>query len=111
MRQPIFLADASIARNTGIGRPADALDVYRIAEAARLSQLDELFAALPDGFGTRVGEGGVKRSWGQRQRIGLARALDELHGRGRTIVIVSHRESALRNCDMVVRLDGGRIVK
>ena len=137
--QSIFLADASIAQNIAIGGRPDALDLNRIAEAAKIAQLDEVIASLPHGLDTRVGEGGISLSGGQRQRLGLARAiykdapvlildeatsaldheteqavlraLDELHKRGRTIIIISHRESAVRDCDMLIQLDGGRIAK
>jgi ATP-binding cassette subfamily B protein len=135
--QSIFLADASIARNIAIGGAPGSFDRSRVAEAARTAQLQEFIDGLPLGLDTRVGERGIGLSGGQRQRLGLARAiykdssvlvldeatsalddetekavlsiLDELHRRGKTIVIVSHRNSALQSCDMVVRLDKGRI--
>ena len=137
--QSIFLADASIARNIAIGGRADPLDMDRIAEAARLAQLDEVLAGLPAGLETRVGERGVSLSGGQRQRLGLARAiykdapvlildeatnaldhetelavlktLDDLRTRGRTIIMISHRESAVRDCDMLIRIEHGRIAR
>ena len=135
--QSIYLADASIARNIAIGGSPGSMDMDRVAEAARTAQLEDFVASLPLGFDTRVGERGIGLSGGQRQRLGLARAiykdasvlvldeatsalddetekavlstLSQLHQRGRTIVIVSHRQSALTDCDMVVRLDRGRI--
>jgi len=137
--QSIFLADASIASNIAFGRPEGSIDLERVAEAARIAQLDEVIAGLPLGFETHVGERGISLSGGQRQRLGLARAiykdapvlildeatnaldreteeavlsaLDDLHKRGRTIIIVSHRESAIENCGMIIRMDQGRIVQ
>jgi ATP-binding cassette subfamily B protein len=135
--QSIFLADASIARNIAIGGSPAALDMGRVAEAAKTAQLQEFIDDLPLGLDTRVGERGIGLSGGQRQRLALARAiyknsavlildeatsalddetekavlriLDELHHRGKTIVIVSHRQSALHDSDMVIRLDKGGI--
>jgi ABC-type multidrug transport system fused ATPase/permease subunit len=137
--QAIFLADASIARNIAIGGRAGSLDMDRIAEAARMAHLDDVIAELPAGLETRVGERGVSLSGGQRQRLGLARAiykdapvlildeatnaldhetelavlktLDALRARGRTIIMISHRESAVRDCDMLVRIEHGRIAQ
>jgi ATP-binding cassette subfamily B protein len=137
--QSIFLADTSIANNIAFGISAGSIDLERVAEAARIAQLDEVIAGLPLGFETRVGERGISLSGGQRQRLGLARAiykdapvlildeatnaldreteeavlgaLDDLQKRGRTIIIVSHRKSAIEGCDMVIRMDQGRIVQ
>ncbi|HUE78772.1 MAG TPA: ABC transporter ATP-binding protein [Sphingomicrobium sp.] len=136
--QAIFLADASVARNIALGLPAQDIDMDRVRAAARTAQLDDDIAALPDGYGTSVGERGVRLSGGQRQRLGLARAiykdapvlvldeatsaldgatetavmsaLEELRTQGRTIVIVAHRQSTVENCDLVARLENGRLV-
>jgi ABC-type multidrug transport system fused ATPase/permease subunit len=134
--QTVFLLDASIAENIAFGTPFDSIDKSRLAQAAKSAQLDEFIAALPGGFGHRVGERGVKLSGGQRQRIGIARALykqapvillDEamsavdglteaelvatLEGlRGRcTIILIAHRMSTVRWCDMIYQLEDGRI--
>ena len=136
--QSIFLTDASIAQNIALGHPVDRIDKDRVLRAARIAQLDDVIAELPDGFDTPVGERGISLSGGQRQRLGLARAiykdapilifdeatnaldretessvleaLGELHAAGRTIIIISHRQSSLADCDMLVRLDKGKIV-
>jgi ATP-binding cassette subfamily B protein len=137
--QSIFLADASIARNVALGGPANRIDMDRVAKAASLAQLDDVIAGLPNGLDTDVGERGVSLSGGQRQRLGLARAiykdapvlifdeatnaldreteaavlaaLRELQARGRTIVVISHRQSSLADCDLLIRLDKGKIVE
>jgi len=137
--QSIFLADASIARNIALGSPTSWIDMDRVAEAASLAQLDDVIAGLPKGFGTIVGERGISLSGGQRQRLGLARAiykdapvlifdeatnaldqeteaavlaaLRQLQALGRTIIIISHRQSSLADCDLLVRLDKGKIVE
>jgi len=107
-------------------------------EAARIAQLDEAAATFPAGYDTMLGERGINLSGGQKQRAALARALarrpsvvllddslsavdthteaEILRGletalAGRTAVIASHRASALRDADLIVVLDDGRIVE
>ncbi len=135
--QNIFLLDAGIAQNIALGIAAPDIDRRRLLEAARLAQLDELITALPQGLEHRVGERGVKLSGGQRQRIGIARALyreasvlllDEatnaLDGlterelmatlgrlRGRyTTVLIAHRMSTVRSCDLIFQLEHGKLI-
>jgi ATP-binding cassette subfamily B protein len=134
--QSLFLADASIARNIAFGAPDEALDMDRVREAATKAEIADFIDSLPDGFETSVGERGTRLSGGQRQRIAIARALyknapllvldeatnalDEsiearildnlLADKGRTILVIGHRPSALRHCDRIVRLADGRIV-
>ena len=135
--QNIFLLDAGIAQNIALGIAAPDIDRRRLLEAARLAQLDELITALPQGLEHRVGERGVKLSGGQRQRIGIARALyreasvlllDEatnaLDGlterelmatlgrlRGRyTTILIAHRMSTVRSCDLIFQLEHGKLI-
>ena len=136
--QAIFLADASIARNIAFGIPDGQVDLARAQQAAATAQLDDFIRSLPEGYATRVGERGVQLSGGQRQRLGIARAiykdapllvldeatsalddateqavmsaLDQLGHEGRTIIIIAHRGSTIRGCDLVVRLEDGRVV-
>lgn len=135
--QAIFLADDTIARNIAFGLPDSAIDMERVVDSARCAQLHEVIAALPDGYDTCVGERGIRLSGGQRQRLGIARALyrhapvlvldeatsalDEeteqalmaslMDGASsrRTMIIIAHRPSTVARCDMVVRLENGRI--
>ncbi len=134
--QNIFLLDTSIAQNIALGIHETAIDRDRLAMAARLAQLDELVATVPGGYAHKIGERGVGLSGGQRQRIGIARALytnasvlilDEatnaLDGmteqelmatimrlRGRyTIILVAHRLSTVRACDVIFEFERGRI--
>lgn len=133
--QKLFLADDSIAANIGFGAPSASRE--RIEEAARLAQLTQVVAELPDGFNTRVGQDGLMLSGGQRQRLALARAilksapvlvldeptsaldpdtersvldtLDQLQRRGTTIIIIAHQPTLLALCDKVVWLRGGEV--
>ena len=137
--QSIFLADSTIGQNIALSLPGNPRDQGRIVESASKAQLHDFIMSLPAGYETTVGERGVRLSGGQRQRLGLARAiykdapiliLDEatsalddtteaaviaslaaLRSEGRTIIIVAHRLSTIRQCDLVARLDHGRVVQ
>ena len=135
--QVIFLSDATIAQNIAFGVPPGEIDMARVAEAARLAELSSFIDTLPTGFDSEVGERGVRLSGGQRQRIGIARALykrapvlvldeatsalDEateaavmanLHALDEelTVLIIAHRLSTVQPCDVIYRLDKGRII-
>jgi ATP-binding cassette subfamily B protein len=134
--QTVFLLDKSIAQNVALGVPAASIDRQRLLQAAKLAQLDELVATLPGGYDHVVGERGTRLSGGQRQRIGIARALytdasvlilDEatnaqdglserelmttlLRLRGRcTIILIAHRLSVMRACDIIFEFEQGRL--
>ena len=135
--QSIFLADTTIEQNIALSLPGVRLDRHRIVDAAKKAQLHDFVLSLPKGYETYVGERGVRLSGGQRQRLGIARAiykdapilvldeatsalddrteaaviaaLETLKREGRTIIIVAHRLSTLRRCDLVAALDGGRL--
>ncbi|HEX9888286.1 MAG TPA: ABC transporter ATP-binding protein, partial [Nitriliruptorales bacterium] len=134
--QAVFLIDATLRANIGLGLPADEIDAGQLAEAVELAQLGPFVRSLPDGLDTMVGERGVRVSGGQRQRIAIARALyrgpsvlfldegtsaldnlteaelvralDALRGQ-RTIVTVAHRLTTVRACDRIVMLEDGTI--
>ncbi|NEP18052.1 MAG: ABC transporter ATP-binding protein [Leptolyngbya sp. SIO4C1] len=136
--QSIFLIDDTIERNIAFGVPDRLIDQPRLAQAIRAAQLEALIEQLPDGVATSVGERGVRLSGGQRQRIGIARALyhereilvlDEatsaldsetekqiseainaLAG-SKTLIIIAHRLSTVRNCDRLYMLQNGEVVK
>jgi subfamily B ATP-binding cassette protein MsbA len=134
--QDTLLFDDSVAANIRMGRP-DA-DEAAVAAAAEAAAAADFIAALPDGYGTRVGPGGQRLSGGQRQRVALARALlrdprilllDEATSAldteseaavqralarlraGRTTIVVAHRLSTVRDADLVVVLAEGRAVE
>jgi len=135
--QSIFLKDDTLRRNVAFGVPEEKIDAGAVERAVASARLDEFVASLPEGLETKVGERGVRLSGGQRQRIGIARALyhnpevlvlDEatssldvnteadvmeavnaLHGE-KTIIIIAHRMSTVERCDLLFRLEGGRLV-
>lgn len=135
--QAIFLADTTIARNIAFGSAE--VDLDRVRAAARVAQLDEFVSQLPDGYETPIGERGVRLSGGQRQRLGIARALykaapvmvldeatsaldsetevavmralDALDSQGRTIIMIAHRLTTVAECDIIVKIDHGRLVQ
>lgn len=134
--QNTFILDASIAENIAFGVGSSAIDLPRLIEAARLAQLEELVQALPGGYDHRVGERGIVLSAGQRQRIGIARALyrdrsllllDEATSaldeaaeteliatlvglRGRcTVILIAHGSKIVHACDVVFELEKGRL--
>lgn len=130
--QFIYLADDTVAQNIAFGVPKDNIDMDAVMKAAKAAQIHEfILNNLKDGYDTFVGERGVMLSGGQRQRIGIARALyrdpqvlfmDEatsaldteteqavneaiqgLSGE-KTMVIIAHRESAVRDCYHLIHL-------
>ncbi len=134
--QESFLFSMSLGHNIAFG--VEGADDESVAEAAKRAQLAKDVAELPHGYETIVGERGVMLSGGQRQRTALARALalrprilildDTLSSvdaatekaiqggleevfAGRTVVIVSHRVSAVRSADLIAVLDEGWIVE
>ncbi len=136
--QESFVFSETIEDNLALGLPPDAVLDGRLAEAVAVSRLDEALAILPAGLQTRLGERGVNLSGGQRQRASLARALvrdprvlvlddalsavdthtetEILEGlrrvlEGRTALIISHRVTAVKDADLILVLDGGRIVE
>jgi ABC-type multidrug transport system fused ATPase/permease subunit len=135
--QSIFLADASIAANIALGVPLSQIDFEKVRRVSLQAHVAEFIEAGPDGYGAFVGERGVRLSGGQRQRIGIARALykdadvlifdeatsaldnateqsvmDAIDGldRSLTIIMIAHRLSTVKRCDIVFELQNGRII-
>jgi ABC-type multidrug transport system fused ATPase/permease subunit len=135
--QHIFISDDTVAANIAFGVQPEARNLVAVQRAARIASLDKFVEAeLPHGYDTIVGERGVRLSGGQRQRLGIARALyrdpevlvfdeatsaldnvtekaimesiEELSGK-KTIVMVAHRLSSVRNCDQIFVFDQGRV--
>ena len=134
--QSIFLMDDTIRSNVAFGIASDNISDEKVMAALNEAQLGNFIAELPEGIYTTVGEQGVRLSGGQRQRIGIARALynnpdilffDEAtsaldnetesaimesinHLKGKkTLVIIAHRLSTIDNCDVVYKVENGKI--
>ena len=134
--QVIYLSDDTIRNNIAFGVDKDQIDERAIENALRRAQLYEFVENLPEGLDTVVGDRGVRLSGGQRQRIGIARALyhdpevlvldeatsaldneteaavmeaiDHLQGT-KTILIIAHRLTTIRNVDMIYEVSGGKV--
>lgn len=135
--QHIFLVDDTMAANVAFGIPPTEIDMAAVERAARIANLHGFVTSeLEQGYQTLLGERGVRLSGGQRQRVGIARALyhdpqvlvfDEATSaldtiteravmdavgnleRQKTIVLVAHRLSTVRRCDVIYLLDRGRV--
>lgn len=135
--QSVTLIDSSLRANIAFGVPVGEIDEGAVKLAIQSAQLENFIDSLPEGLDTQVGERGVRLSGGQLQRIGIARALyhnppvlvlDEatsaldsttedgvmqavnaLHG-NKTILIIAHRLSTVRQCDFLYSIEGGKIV-
>ncbi len=136
VQQDPILFHRSLAANIAYGRPGASMAA--IEQAARLANAHEFILRLPMGYGTLVGERGVKLSGGERQRVALARAfladapvliLDEATSsldsdsealiqqamvrlmKGRTSIVIAHRLSTVRTLDRILVFDRGKIVE
>jgi subfamily B ATP-binding cassette protein MsbA len=134
--QETILFNDTIARNIAYGKEDASRD--EVVEAAKLANAHQFIMNTPDGYDTKVGERGVKLSGGERQRIAIARSIlrnpqilifDEATAsldseserliqqaisrlmKGRTVIVIAHRLSTVRNADKIVVLDRGRVVE
>ena len=135
MQDGYIFAD-TIARNISLGE--EYVDPDRLLEAVKMANIKEYIESLPVGYNTKLGTGGQSLSGGEKQRILIARAIykqpeflfidegtssldaenekviiDNLQDffRGRTVVVVAHRLSTVKNADQIVVLDKGKIVE
>jgi ATP-binding cassette, subfamily B, bacterial HlyB/CyaB len=134
--QENLLFNRSVRENIALTDPGAPLE--QVIRAARLAGIHEAISQLPEGYDTPVGENGTGLSGGQKQRVAIARALlgnprilvfDEATGaldyeteriiqnnmqlisRGRTVIIVAHRLSAVRHADRILAMDNGEVVE
>jgi len=134
--QTVFLFNGTVRENILFGRPG--ATEGEMIDAAKVANAHEFIMQLPQGYGTLIGERGVKLSGGQRQRLAIARAvlkdapvliLDEATSSvdaeteqliqqalerlmvGRTTIIIAHRLSTIRSADVIVVLEGSQIVE
>ncbi|HEX2898545.1 MAG TPA: ABC transporter ATP-binding protein [Bacteroidia bacterium] len=137
VQQQVFLIDASLKQNVAFGEDPEEIDEERLKMALEQASLIEFVHSLPHGWDTQVGEMGARLSGGQRQRIGIARALyyqssvlvfDEATSaldtetenlitesiqalqRDKTVFVIAHRLTTLRNCDRILEFKHGKLV-
>lgn len=136
--QSIYLVDEPIRNNIAFGIADDEIDDNRIWQVLEEAQLKEFIQTLPEGLDTAIGDRGVRLSGGQRQRLGIARALyhnpeilvfdeatsaldneteaavmeaiNSFHGK-KTMVIIAHRLNTIEKCDMIYKVEGGKITQ
>ncbi len=131
-----FIFSDTVARNIALGQ--DEINIERLMHAAKMACIDTFIDQLPLGYNTVIGQQGLSLSGGERQRILIARAvyknpdflfldegtssldannereiMDNLEGvfKGKTVVIVAHRLSTVKNADHIIVLDKGKIVE
>jgi len=135
VKQDIFMIDSNIMENVAFGE--DKVDKHQLDLAVKQASLEDFVKTLPKGYDTEVGERGSRLSGGQRQRIGIARslyrnaqilvfdeatsaldtqterevseAIDSLSDTNKTIFIIAHRITTLKNCDRIYELKNGEI--
>lgn len=136
--QSIYLMDDSIRNNIAFGLGESEIDDDKVWKALRRAQLEEFVRELPDGLDTNLGDRGIRCSGGQRQRLGIARALyddpeflildeatsaldndteraimeaiDGLKGK-KTILIIAHRLSTTKNCDIIYKIESENVMR
>ena len=134
--QTIYLSDDSIRDNIAFGVPEEEIDDDRIWQVLKEAQMEEFVKKLPDGLDTSTGDRGIRISGGERQRLGIARALyhnpdvlvfdeatsaldnatekavmeaiDSFHGK-KTMLIIAHRLNTIENCDYIYKVENGKI--
>jgi ABC-type multidrug transport system fused ATPase/permease subunit len=135
--QDVLVVNGTVRENVALGYPVESVTDELVNDAIRMASLSEFINDLPNGLDTNLGERGAKISGGQRQRIGIARALftkpkflvldeatsaldggteenisadiNKLKG-FTTVVLIAHRLSTVRDADLVLYLEKGKII-
>ena len=132
------MSDSSIEENIAFGENSSQISRNKVQKAAKLAQIESFIENLPEKYATFVGERGIRMSGGQRQRIAIARAiyknskilvLDEATSaldtktesevmsainkisKYLTLIIIAHRKSTIYNCDRILYIKKGRVIK
>ena len=137
--QDIYLSDDSVANNIAFGVSNDSIDIKRLNESIKLAQLDSFIDTLSEGVHSKVGDRGRRISAGQKQRIGIARALyrnskililDEAtssldheterdfiqtvlkinKNKNVTIILIAHKLNTLKICDNLFLINDGKLI-
>ena len=136
--QFIYLSDDNISKNIAFGLEPNDVNQETVEKVAKIANLHEfVINELPDKYNTIIGERGVRLSGGQRQRIGIARALyhnpkilildeatssldnltekivmDSMYNLSKdiTIILIAHRLNTVKNCDIIFKIDKGKII-
>jgi len=135
--QEIFLSEGSIAENITFGMSKDLINEEQVKKVLKLAHLNDWVAELDNGINTKIGERGVQISGGQRQRLGIARALyydadilvfdegtssldgisekkimDAVHDLTgqKTLIMIAHRLKTVKKCDQIHIMEKGQIV-
>ena len=135
--QEIFVADTTIAENIALGQKIEDINLKKIKKVSRQAQIHNFIETLENKYYTRVGELGSRLSGGEKQRLGIARALyrksslmifdeatsslDEVTeknvmssitklDKNMTLIIVAHRLNTLKDVDVLVKIDKGEII-
>lgn len=136
--QQIFLMDDTIRANVAFGFENEKICDEKVWEVLEEAQLKDYVESMPEGIYSHIGEQGIRLSGGQRQRIGIARALyrnpeilffdeatsaldnetecaimesiENLKGR-KTLIIIAHRLTTIQNCDVIYKVEEGKIIK
>ena len=136
MPQNIFLIDDTVAANIAFGLGKEEIESEKLVNASKIANLHDFVSGLPKGYDTQIGEQGVRISGGERQRIGIARALynnpeiivlDEgtsaldtitefsvmeairQLAHKKTIILIAHRISTVKDCDIIYLLHEGEV--
>lgn len=139
VRQDVFIIEGSLAENIALGVTKSKIDKGRLKNCIEMASLKDFVDSLPDGLDTEVGERGGNLSGGQKQRLAIARslysdcsllvfdeatsaldnqteqevneAINKLKDSGLTMLIIAHRYTSLKNCNRILELERGKIVK
>ena len=136
--QSIYIMDDTLRNNVAFGISEEAIDDIKVWKSLEEAQLKDFVETLENGLDTNIGESGMKLSGGQRQRIGIARvlynnpevlvldeatsaldtetesavmeAIESFNGK-KTMLIIAHRLSTVKNCDIVYKVADHKVVK
>lgn len=136
--QSIYIMDDTLRNNVAFGVLEEDIDDVKVWKALEEAQLKDFVGTLEDGLDTNIGEGGMRLSGGQRQRIGIARvlyndpqvlvldeatsaldtetesavmeAIENFNGK-KTMIIIAHRLSTVKNCNIVYKVDDHNVVR